>query len=46
VSYNGSKSYPEGENAEDADEEVQIGTLDVTDEYEMTLPSGAKIGHR
>lgn len=37
-------SYPEGGNPDD---EVKASVLDLNDEdYEMTLPSGAKIGHR
>ena len=40
------KSYPDGEGANPA-EEVHTPIIDVDDEdYQMTLPSGAKIGHR
>ena len=41
-----SKSYPDAD-AMDEDEEVERPVIDVGDEeFQMTLPSGAKVGHR
>ncbi|XP_040580503.1 cytoplasmic 60S subunit biogenesis factor ZNF622-like [Lepeophtheirus salmonis] len=42
--YDYSSSYPENEK-ENKDEEVQLNELDDSG-FELTLPSGAKIGHR
>ena len=39
-------SYPDGRNA-NPDEEVEVNAVDIDDnEFELTLPSGAKVGHR
>ena len=39
-------SYPEGQSG-NPDDEVKSNVMEVNDEvYEMTLPSGAKVGHR
>ena len=39
-------SYPEGQSG-NPDDEVKSNIMEVNDEeYEMTLPSGAKVGHR
>ncbi|CAH1401117.1 unnamed protein product [Nezara viridula] len=43
--YNYSKSYPDYIEGMDIDEEVNIPELDSGD-FELTLPSGATIGHR
>jgi len=42
--YDYSSSYPEGQQG-DKDEDVQLDVLDDS-EYQLTLPSGATIGHR
>jgi pre-60S factor REI1 len=43
--YNYSKSYPDNEVDVDIDEEVTVPVINDSD-YQLTLPSGAKIGHR
>ena len=51
VFYDYTASYPEGQRrpdgslGEDEDEEVELEGLDDTG-YELTLPSGSKVGHR
>ena len=42
-------SYPDDDTAEansEVDREVDIGVLEADEDLELTLPSGAKIGHR
>ncbi|XP_067928135.1 cytoplasmic 60S subunit biogenesis factor ZNF622-like [Watersipora subatra] len=44
--YDFTSSYPDGRNA-NPDEEVEVNAVDMDDnEFELTLPSGAKVGHR
>jgi len=43
--YDYTTSYPEGQRPVDDDEEVDITGIDDTG-FELTLPSGAKVGHR
>jgi pre-60S factor REI1 len=44
--YDYSTSYPDAEQGTDRDEEVALKELDVNDDLELVLPSGAVVGHR
>lgn len=43
--YDYSSSYPDNDNGEDM-EDVDMNAIDTENSYELTLPSGAVIGHR
>ena len=43
--YDYTSSYPDGEQAE-VDQEVELNELEVNDELQLILPSGAVVGHR